>query len=147
MTSCPACGMGPKPLSLVCQCCGMLLLLIPQGPVQALKLPQAKKPREEQAPPLPPAKATSVEKRGQEKTDRQAGGVGVQGQHGNAAGRGSGDASPPGAVRCCGCSSRSGCCMLTPADALVWYPEMFLMVLWCLSLLCCKQGHRASQQH
>ncbi|KAM6111563.1 sigma non-opioid intracellular receptor 1-like [Phoenicopterus ruber ruber] len=42
---------------------GMLLLLVLQGPMQALQLPRPKKPGKEQAPPLPPAKAASIEKR------------------------------------------------------------------------------------
>lgn len=62
VTSCSGCGMGQKPLSLVSRCHRMVLLLVPQGSVKALRCPGQKKPREEQASHLPPAKVATIEK-------------------------------------------------------------------------------------
>lgn len=60
VTNCSGCGMGPKPWSLVSQCCGVMLLS--RDPCKPCSCPGQKNPKEEQAPPLPPGKVSSTGK-------------------------------------------------------------------------------------
>lgn len=125
--------MGPKVLSLVSRCCKILLLFIPQGPMQALQLPQPKKPGKEQAPPLLPAKAASIEKRDQEKNWQAGRQRGSMGTAWGCCQRRKPFALPqalahPGQRGAVGAAVGPGCYLLTLAHPLVRCPEMHLIV-------------------
>lgn len=127
MTSCSDCGVGPKVLSLVSQCRGGDAAAdSPETHASAAVAP-AKKLREAQTPLLSPVKVDTIEKG----VRKNLAGRQVRVVCGDSMGMllvgealcfpmGSG---PLGSVRCCGCSSGTECCMLSPVPQFILLQE------------------------